>query len=298
MINRYIIFIFISSSIFSQTAFPGLDSWTHANSLGLAGGGYIIPSQNEFRNAGSLARPDRLFQLSLIKYPASITAQSIIINGSYNQHYFGLFIKNINYGTFDFRTDDNIKMGTFTAGDTHFKIGYARYVYKDKLVLGTNAGIFLSQIDSYNAKLITASPSILLKGNAISLGVSIEKLGRIFESYTNENIKLHPSFIFSLYKSYTQFPLEAELSFSKNKEMKSNISTFSFLYKLSIKSYVKAGISSNRLNRITGNSFAKNLMNDIGFGFGYDFDDFYIDFNIYSYSNTHSIYGITLASKF
>ena len=58
MINRYIIFIFISSSIFSQTAFPGLDSWTHANSLGLAGGGYIIPSQNEFRNAGSLARPD------------------------------------------------------------------------------------------------------------------------------------------------------------------------------------------------------------------------------------------------
>ena len=137
----------------------------------------------------SAPRPDRLFQLSLIKYPASITAQSIIINGSYNQHYFGLFIKNINYGTFDFRTDDNIKMGTFTAGDTHFKIGYARHVYKDKLVLGTNAGIFLSQIDNYNAKLITASPSILLKGNAISLGVSIEKLGRIFESYTNENIK-------------------------------------------------------------------------------------------------------------
>jgi len=171
-------------------------------------------------------------------------------------------------------------------------------VYKDKLVLGTNAGIFLSQIDSYNAKLITASPSILLKGNAISLGVSIEKLGRIFESYTNENIKLHPSFVFSLYKSYTQFPLEAELSFSKSKEMKSNISNLSFLYKLSIKSYVKAGISSNRLNRITGNSFAKNIMNDIGFGFGYDFDDFYIDFNIYSYSNTHSIYGITLASKF
>ena len=41
MINRYIIFIFISSSIFSQTAFPGLDSWTHANSLGLAGGGIL-----------------------------------------------------------------------------------------------------------------------------------------------------------------------------------------------------------------------------------------------------------------
>ena len=161
MINRYIIFILISSSIFSQTAFPGLDSWTHANSLGLAGGGYIIPSQNEFRNAGSLARPDRLFQLSLIKYPASITAQSIIINGSYNQHYFGLFIKNINYGTFDFRTDDNIKMGTFTAGDTHFKIGYARHVYKDKLVLGTNAGIFLSQIDNYNAKLITEAYNLL-----------------------------------------------------------------------------------------------------------------------------------------
>ena len=65
-----------------------------------------------------------------------------------------------------------------------------------------------------------------------------------------------------------------------------------------MKSYIKAGISSNRLSRVQGDSFVKNLFNDAGVGFGYDFDEFYLDFNIYSYSNTHSIYGITLASKF
>ena len=243
MINRILIFTLLKTIALAQSAFPGLDSWTHSNTVGLAGGGYIIPNQNEFRNAGSLVRPDRLFQLSLIKYPADISAQSIIANGNFKKHYIGLFVKNINYGIFDFRTDENIKLGTFSANDTHLKIGYAKSVYKDKLIIGVNTGIFLSQIDSYKAKLLTASPALLLKGNEVSLGFSIENLARV-------------------------------------------------------KSYIKAGISSNRLSRVEGDSFVKNLFNDAGLGFGYDFDEFYLDFNIYSYSNTHSIYGITLASKF
>ena len=102
------------------------------------------------------------------------------------KHYIGLFLKNINYGIFDFRTDENIKLGTFSANDTHLKIGYAKSVYKDKLILGVNTGIFLSQIDSYKAKLLTASPSITIKGNEVSLGFSIENLARVIESYTNE----------------------------------------------------------------------------------------------------------------
>ena len=189
-------------------------------------------------------------------------------------------------------------MGTFSANDTHLKIGYAKSVYKDKLILGVNTGIFLSQIDSYKAKLLTASPALLLKGNEVSLGFSIENLARVIESYTNDKTKPYPSYVISLYKLYNQIPIEAEVSHSFSNENNNNVTSISFLYKLSMKSYIKAGISSNRLSRVRGDSFIKNLFNDAGLGFGYDFDEFYLDFNIYSYSNTHSIYGITLASKF
>ena len=298
MINRILIFTLLKTIALAQSAFPGLNSWTHSNTVGLAGGGYIIPNQNEFRNAGSLVRPDRLFQLSLIKYPADISAQSIIANGNFKKHYIGLFVKNINYGIFDLRTDENIKLGTFSANDTHLKIGYAKSVYKDKLILGVNTGIFLSQIDSYKAKLLTASPALLLKGNEVSLGFSIENLARVIESYTNDKTKPYPSYVISLYKLYNQIPIEAEVSHSFSNENNNNVTSISFLYKLSMKSYIKAGISSNRLSRVQGDSFVKNLFNDAGVGFGSDFDEFYLDFNIYSYSNTHSIYGITLASKF
>ena len=41
MINRILIFTLLKTIALAQSAFPGLNSWTHSNTVGLAGGGYI-----------------------------------------------------------------------------------------------------------------------------------------------------------------------------------------------------------------------------------------------------------------
>ena len=58
-----------------------------------------------------LVNSNRLFKLSLIKYPADINAQSVIVNGILFNHHFGVSIKHISYGIFESRSSDNILNG-------------------------------------------------------------------------------------------------------------------------------------------------------------------------------------------
>ena len=65
----------------AQNAFSGLSAWTHGGTVGYSGGGYLFSFQNAFRNAAMLVDAERTVQLSLVRYPAEVNAQSAIING-------------------------------------------------------------------------------------------------------------------------------------------------------------------------------------------------------------------------
>ena len=257
MIRKLLLSIILNSFLISQSTLSGLDSWTHSSTIGLSGGGYLFSYQNEFRNAAMLVDSNRLFKLSLIKYPADINAQSVIVNGILFNHHFGVSIKHISYGIFESRSSDNILNGNFSASDTHIQMAYAKFLYKDKLIFGLNNGLFLSQIENSNAKALTVSPSLLLHTRRFSIGLTFQNHGLEYKLY-------HLS---ALYKT------------------KNNI-------------FIKGGMSSNRIHRIKSNQFIDVLLSDIGMGVGYEFDNLIVDFNTYTYSNSNSIYGITIASKF
>ena len=72
MIRKLLLSIILNSFLISQSTLSGLDSWTHSSTIGLSGGGYLFSYQNECRNAAMLVNSNRLFKLSLIKYPADI----------------------------------------------------------------------------------------------------------------------------------------------------------------------------------------------------------------------------------
>ena len=72
----------------------------------------------------------------------------------------------------------------------------------------------------------------------------------------------------------------------------------SALYIAENKINLKGGISSNRAHRINSNSLRKDILNNIGIGIGYEFNDLILDINAYSYANSNFIYGIVITSKF
>jgi len=298
MKKKLLLIITLNSLLISQSTFPGLNSWTHSNTIGLSGGGYLISYQNEFRNAAMLAHANRLFQLNLIKYPADINAQSIIVNGAYKENYIGISIRHINYGIFESRTADNVITGNFSASDTHMQMGYAKYLYKNKLIFGINSGLFLSQIENSNATAITVSPSLLLKANKFTAGVTLENYGKLIDSYGNSNESMHGSIIFSISKSLENYPIQIEFDQITHNGLNHKSYHLSALYIAKNKINLKGGISSNRAHRINSNSLRKDILNDIGIGIGYEFNDLILDFNAYSYANSNFIYGIVITSKF
>ena len=298
MICKVVTLFIFSTFIVAQSAFSGLNAWTHGSTVGFSGGGYLFSFQNEFRNAAMLINADRSLKLSIIKYPADINAQSAIINGKLKQHHFGFAIKNVNYGIFESRTSDNILTGSFSANDTQLQISYARFGYKDKIIIGVNSGLFFSQLEKKSASLIKLSPTVLLKAKYFSTSLTIENYSKVLDFYTNYNQLLSPSIVFSFHRLFDKYPLEVEMSTISNNDQEKRLYLLTVLYKTSNNLYIKGGASTNRFERNSGSQLFKNILNDIGFGFGYEFDDISIDFNTYSYSNSHSIYGISLSSKF
>jgi len=298
MIRQLLLSIILNSFLISQSTLPGLDSWTHSSTIGFSGGGYLFSYQNEFRNAAMLVDSNRVFKLSLIKYPTDINAQSAIVNGILFDHHFGISIKHISYGIFESRTTDNILSGNFSASDTHIQMAYAKFLYKDKLIFGLNNGLFLSQIENSNAKAFTISPSLLLHAKLFSIGLTFQNHGRMIDSYEKTIEPLRGSIVFSIFKSLENYPIEIELDQIVHKGLKYKSHHFSALYMIKNNIFIKGGISSNRIHRIKSNQFIDGILNDIGMGVGYEFENLVIDFNLYTYSNTNSIYGITIASKF
>ena len=298
MIKKLLLIITLKSLLVSQSTFTGLKSWTHSNTIGLSGGGYLIPYQNEFRNAAMLAQANRLFQLNLIKYPADINAQSIIVNGIYKEHHLGFSIRHINYGIFESRTTDNVITGNFSASDTHIQMGYAKYLYKNKLIVGFNSGLFLSQIENSNASAITISPSLLLKADKFVAALTLENYGKVIDSYGNSNESMHGSIVFSISRYIENYPIQIEFDQITYYGLNNTSHHLSALYKTKNNINLKGGISSNRSDRINSNQLSKDIFNDIGIGIGYEFDNLILDFNTYSYSNSNFIYGIAIASRF
>ena len=298
MIIKIFSLLVLISIMSAQNAFSGLSAWTHGGTVGYSGGGYLFSFQNAFRNAAMLVDAERTVQLSLVRYPAEVNAQSAIINGKIKDHHLGFAINNINYGIFESRTADNVLTGSFSANDTHIQIGYGRFIYKDKIIAGLNSGLFFSQLEKTNASLITMSPSALLRATHYTAAITIEHYGKVIDSYTSHSEKLSPSVVFSLHRELNRYPLELEFVSASSNDTDKRVYPVSVLYKPYNNLYFKGGVSSNRLDRISGDQLRRNLFNDMGFGVGYAFDNIIIDCNTFTYSDSHSIFSIAISSKF
>ena len=142
------------------------------------------------------------------------------------------------------------------------------------------------------------SPSALLRATHFTAAITIEHYGKVIDSYTSHSEKLSPSVVFSLHRELNRYPLELEFVSASSSDTDKRVYRFSVLYKPYNNLYFKGGVSSTRLDRISGDQLRRNLFNDMGFGVGYAFDNIIIDCNTFTYSDSHSIFSIAISSKF
>jgi hypothetical protein len=283
MIRLLIIILTLIELGFSQKAFVGMNTWTHSQTVGLTGGGYLFSTQNEFRNPAMLTKSNRYFKINMIKYPAQINGQSLMTNGKWNKHYFGLKLNRINYGFFEGRNSNNQVEDDYSAGETHLKLVYAKFSNSERFAIGVTSGLFFSSIDNVNANALTISPGAVFFSRFGQLGVSLQNSGLTLNSYTKKKAKLPSSIVTSLAGKIEKMPLELEVDHSYSLIDQQSVFIFSGLLHLRNRLIIKGGTSTNKFDQITDVSFITNFFSDVGFGVSYEFEDVLFDLNAHSY---------------
>jgi hypothetical protein len=283
MIRFIFVSIYLTSFLLAQTSFSGLNTWTHGQTVGLAGGGYLFSTQNEFRNPAMLPESGRYLKINLVKYPADISAHSIMTNGNKNGHRYGFKLSRLNYGLFKGRDVDNHVTEDYSAGDIHLQAVYAKPSNSGRFVIGTSGGFFISQIEKVKANVFTFSPGVIFYSRLGEIGLSFQNYGFVFDSYTDTEDKI-PSFIVTSFaRKVPNLPLVLEADYSYF--MVSNNSTFTFSGLLNFKNglIMKGGVSTKKSDQITDVSFLRNLFADMGIGISYEFEDILFAIDTYTY---------------
>ena len=283
MIRFIFVSIYLTSFLLAQTSFSGLNTWTHGQTVGLAGGGYLFSTQNEFRNPAMLPESGRYLKINLVKYPADISAHSIMTNGNKNGHRYGFKLSRLNYGLFKGRDVDNHVTEDYSAGDIHLQAVYAKPSNSGRFVIGTSGGFFISQIEKVKANVFTFSPGVIFYSRLGEIGLSFQNYGFVFDSYTDTEDKI-PSFIVTSFaRKVPNLPLVLEADYSYF--MVGNNSTFTFSGLLNFKNglIMKGGVSTKKSDQITDVSFLRNLFADMGIGISYEFEDILFAIDTYTY---------------
>ena len=298
MTKKFLSIYFFVLIAYSQSSYQGLDTWVQANAISLSGSGYLIPFRNDFRNAAMLVDSNRFFSVDAVSYPAGISGQSLRVNSKINQHFLGFKISRTGYGLFQERNLDNQKTGEYSASDVHFEIGYGKATESGKIIIGANTGLFISNIQEYNAKAITLSPAVIFNLRLLKLGLSFHNYGKLYNSYSNNNENLPTARVFSISGDLPNTDLKLEVDHILLSQLNRNIIRISGLLKLNNGLIVKSGLSSNRFDQKTSGSILKNIFSDLGLGIAYGTDDLIIDLGTYSYGPGGHIIGVGISSKF
>ncbi|MEA1881123.1 MAG: hypothetical protein U9N31_01795 [Candidatus Marinimicrobia bacterium] len=293
-------FIFITLIVFGfpQTTFPGLNTWTNGQIVGLAGGGYLFSNHNDFRNAAILSGAKRQFKFDVIKYPAGISGQSIMTNWAIKGHFVGVKVSRINYGLFEGRNMDNHKTGDYSAGDIHLQFGFAEHTEKARLIIGLNGGLFLSQIEKTKAKAVTISPGLIFRSQIANFGLILQNYGKTYDSYGESVERLPTSWVISVARRLKNLPLDLEFDYAYFTETERYVITFSGRLILNNGLIIKGGTSSNKADQMTNVSFIRNVFSDLGIGIAYEVEDIMFDMNTYTYGPGGFIFAMGISVRY
>lgn len=292
MIKNILFLLILLSLGFSQTTLYGLDGWYNIGTVATAGGAGAVPSPASDRiNPAGIALLPKQIQLNLIKYPAGINAQSAMLVKSLDNANIGIGLRHLSYGSFISTNEDGVGDGTYTAGDTWLSVAWARN--RKNLSFGATGGIFLSNLESYNAAAIVFSTGVLYDFAKLNtqLGISLSNFGMFITRYTEQKEKLPTKVILSANKGLAHLPLDlnADIGFSLNND---NIFwRIGGIFELPYNLQLTFGINSNNITQRTENDLASEILGSSGLGITYIHKQYSIEIGGYSYGTGGWIYG-------
>lgn len=288
----------------TKTTYNFLKLDVDARSSSMAGS--FIATENDvntlfYNPAGIATLKNSQVSAGFFKYLLDINSGNAAFAMKYKDYgYFSAGIRYVNYGSFD-KYDENFNnVGTFSANDLAFSLGYAN-VYEDKLFYGANVKLIYSGIDEYTSSGLAVDLGLLYKISDYdaSLGISLLNLGTQMSSYldTKENLPLELRFGGS--KKLEYLPLTFNFAFNnlaeETDEFIDRFKNFSLGGEFILSDYFNLRLGYNnqqRQNLKTGSSIGIGGFS-AGIGFRYE-EKYHIDYSFNSMGKIGATHRINL----
>lgn len=210
---------------------------------------------------------------------------------------FGVSLQYQDYGTFERRASDNSPNGTFSAYDMAFGLTYSKRLNRE-LSLGATAKFIIEKIDSSSSDAMALDLGGLYRfgGGRTSLGLAAKNIGTQLKGFTKAHKDPLPVMIdfgFShslkgmplIINGDITYPFDNDPFFALGAQLES-FRTF----------FLRLGWSSAGLDYKTGSD--KDIFGGFAAGFGYQIEDYMLDYAYSSYADIGNVHRITIAAGF
>jgi hypothetical protein len=138
--------------------------------------------------------------------------------------WFGLGVKYVNYGTFDYTDENGATSGTFDANDVMVALGYSNYLY-DEVNYGVNAKFVYSNIAQYRSSAVAFDLGLmyLIPAEQISVGISLNNFGSQLSPYIDTKEKLPLDLRVGASKKLEHLPLRISFSLTNINEKRNKL---------------------------------------------------------------------------
>ena len=273
--------ILFSSGAYSETSFPGMDTFTSSANLSMGGAGYLKPSPLS-SNINPSIYGGKVFSASIIKYPAGIASQNVGISFLFKNNTFGkLSINNISYGIFEGYNENLISTGTYSASDTKISASYGKGILILPIKLGIQSSFYFSDYGDYTFNIFSFSTGFSFRAEEqkIKVGMSIHNLAT---SSSDLVVDLHPRLVISGSKKLKYLPLSLFLDLTSEN---SSVLTLFIGGEFDINKNLqfRFGSSNRKFNQNIKKDIFSSVIGASGFGFGYKKKDILINYSIYMF---------------
>ena len=298
MFNRLrykIIILFLFYPIVAKTGYPALDVFTSSIHLSMAGAGYLHSSPVSAKNNPSLLF-NKSFSASLIKYPASISAQSAGLQFPFKNGGGSVSLHNISYGTFQGYDEDAQFTGAYSSSDTWLRTSYRRKILLTPIYYGVSSSFYSSSYYAHKVRLVTFALGLHIKlsQHGTALGISAHNFGKQFEG---AKVDFLPQFLLSISKKLTHLPLTLYsdlISYSKIKKLDFFIGSD---FKINKNINIRAGTSTRKVSHNTNRGLMSSVLGASGIGFGYQNETIFIHYGIFMHGTTAFVQGLEIGTS-
>ena len=217
----------------TPTAYDFLRTDVGSRAAGMAGSFVSItgdPNTIFYNPAGLSTLEKPMGSLGFFKHLMDINAGYVAYSQEFdNLGYFGVGAVYVNYGSFNETDDLGNVLGTFSASDMAFTLGYSN-VMQENLHYGINAKFIYSSIAGFSSTGAAADFGILyaIPESRFSFGASVRNVGGQFSSYIESREKLPLDVVIGASVVPRGLPLLINLNFHKLNE---DVDTFGDRFK-------------------------------------------------------------------